>query len=38
MAQDEQENGQYKPAVDLAGDVVETQTAEIDKMTSLLGS
>jgi uncharacterized protein (DUF305 family) len=38
MAQAEQENGQYKPAVDLAGDVVDTQTAEIEKMESLLGS
>ena len=38
MAQDQQEEGQYKPAVDLAGDVVETQTAEIDKMQALLGS
>jgi uncharacterized protein (DUF305 family) len=38
MAQEQQENGQYKPAVDLAGDVVDTQTAEIEKMKSLLGS
>lgn len=38
MAQEEQDNGQYKPAVDLAGVVVETQTAEIDKMKTLLGS
>lgn len=38
MAQEEQDNGQYKPAVDLAGAVVETQTAEIDKMKTLLGS
>lgn len=38
MAQEEQDNGQYKPAVDLAGGVVETQTAEIDKMKTLLGS
>lgn len=38
MAQEEQDNGQYKPAVDLAGGVVETQTAEIDEMKTLLGS
>jgi uncharacterized protein (DUF305 family) len=38
MAEDQQDDGQYKPAVDLAGDVVETQTTEIEKMTSLLGS
>jgi uncharacterized protein (DUF305 family) len=38
MARDHQENGQYKPAVDLAGDVVDTQTAEIEKMKALLGS
>ena len=38
MAQEEQDNGQYKPAVDLAGGVVETQTAQIDKMKTLLGS
>ncbi len=38
MAQDQQEKGQYKPAVDLAGNVVDTQTAEIEKMKSLLGS
>jgi uncharacterized protein (DUF305 family) len=31
MAQEQQENGQYKPAVDLAGDVVDTQTAEIEE-------
>lgn len=38
MAEDQQENGQYKPAVDLAGDVVDTQTTEIDTMKTLLGS
>lgn len=38
MAQDEQDNGRYKPAVDLAGDVVATQTAEIDAMLMLLDS
>jgi uncharacterized protein (DUF305 family) len=38
MAQEEQDNGQYKPAVDLAGAVVETQTTEIDTMKTLLGA
>ena len=38
MAQDLQDDGQYKAAVDLAGDVVDTQTVEIDKMNALLGS
>lgn len=38
MAQDQQGEGRYKPAVDLAGTVVETQTAEIDTMNALLGS
>lgn len=38
MAQDQQENGQYKPALDLARNVIDTQTAEIEQMTSLLGS
>lgn len=38
MAQEEQDNGQYKPAVDLARAVVETQTAEINKMKTLLDS
>ncbi len=38
MAEDEQDNGRYQPAVELAGDVVDTQTAEIDKMETLLGS
>jgi uncharacterized protein (DUF305 family) len=38
MARDQQQNGQYKPAVDLAGDVVDTQTAEIEKMKALLGT
>jgi uncharacterized protein (DUF305 family) len=37
MAKDQQQNGQYKPAVDLAGAVVDTQTAEIEKMKGLLG-
>ena len=38
MAEDQQDNGQYKAAVDLAGDVVDTQTVEIDTMNTLLGS
>jgi uncharacterized protein (DUF305 family) len=38
MAQDEQDDGQYRPAIDLAGNVVDTQTAEIDQMQTLLGS
>ena len=38
MAEDQQDNGQYKAAVDLAGNVVDTQTAEIDTMNTLLGS
>jgi uncharacterized protein (DUF305 family) len=38
MAQDEQADGQYRPAVDLAGNVVDTQTAEIEQMKTLLGS
>jgi uncharacterized protein (DUF305 family) len=38
MAQQQQEEGQYEPAVDLAGDVIDTQTAEIEDMEALLGS
>ena len=38
MAEAEQDDGQYEPAVDLAGEIVDTQTAEIDTMTTLLGS
>ncbi len=38
MAQTEQSDGQYQDAVDLAGSVVDTQTAEIDQMKALLGS
>jgi uncharacterized protein (DUF305 family) len=38
MAQQQQEDGQYEPAVDLAGDVIDTQTAEIEDMEALLGS
>ena len=38
MARDQREDGRYAPAVDLAGDVIDTQTAEIEQMRSLLGS
>jgi uncharacterized protein (DUF305 family) len=36
MAKDEQRDGQYKPAVDLAGTIVESQSAEIATMKGLL--
>ena len=36
MAQGEQEDGQFKDTVDLAGQVIETQTAQIDTMKELL--
>ena len=38
MAQTEQEDGRFKDGVDLAGQVVTTQTAEIDAMKNLLDS
>lgn len=38
MAQAELDEGQYKPSVELAGDVVDSQSAEIDQMKALLGS
>lgn len=38
MAEAQQADGQYRPAVELAGTVVETQTAEIELMQGLLGS
>lgn len=38
MAEAEQSDGQFKDAVDLAGNVVESQSAEIDQMKALLGS
>lgn len=38
MAQTEQRDGQFKDTVDLAGQVIKTQTAEIDTMKQLLGS
>lgn len=37
MAGAEQEEGQYRPAVELAGDIVSSQSAEIETMQSLLG-
>ena len=36
MAEAEQADGQYEPAVDLAGEIQESQTAEIEKMQGLL--
>lgn len=36
MAKTEQSDGQYKPAVDLAGDIVESQSAEVETMRGLL--
>ncbi|CUR59849.1 Lipoprotein [metagenome] len=38
MAQTEQSDGRFKDAVDLAGQVITTQTAEIETMKELLGS
>lgn len=38
MAKAEQADGQYKPAVDLAGDIMTSQTAEIEEMEALLDS
>ena len=35
MAETETQQGQYKPAVDLAGDIVESQSAEIETMEGL---
>ena len=37
MAEDQQAGGQYRPAVELAGTIVDTQTAEIETMQELLG-
>ena len=36
MAKDEQEDGAFSPAVDLAEDIAAGQTAEVDQMTDLL--
>lgn len=38
MAQAETEDGQYEPAVDLAEDIIDTQSAEIEAMEALLPS
>ena len=38
MAETAQEDGQYKPAIELATDIVESQSAEIERMEDLLGS
>jgi uncharacterized protein (DUF305 family) len=37
MAQTEEADGRYKPAVDMAKDIQKSQTAEIDKMKELMG-
>jgi uncharacterized protein (DUF305 family) len=38
MAETEQEDGQFKDAVELAGEIVDGQTEQIDTMKNLLGS
>ena len=38
MAETETEDGQYKPAIDLAEDIIASQTAEIEAMEGLLDS
>lgn len=38
MAEAEQADGRYAPAIELAGEVAESQTAEIERMEQLLGS
>lgn len=38
MAKSEQEDGRYKPAVDLAGDIVDSQSQEVATMQDLLRS
>ena len=38
MAQAQVDDGQYQPAIDLAEDIVASQTAEIETMEGLLGS
>ena len=38
MAQDQTEDGQYKPAIDLAEDIATSQTSQIETMKGLLGS
>ena len=37
MATTETEDGQYKPAIDLANDIITSQTEEIETMSGLLG-
>lgn len=37
MSETEQDEGRFKPAVDLAGTIIESQTTEIDTMEKLLG-
>ncbi|MER6971257.1 DUF305 domain-containing protein [Nocardioides sp. NPDC000445] len=37
MSETQQDEGRFKPAVDLAGTIIESQTAEIDTMEKLLG-
>jgi uncharacterized protein (DUF305 family) len=37
MSETEQDEGRFKPAVDLAGTIIESQTKEIDTMEKLLG-
>jgi uncharacterized protein (DUF305 family) len=37
MSETEQDEGRFKPAVDLAGTIIESQTEEIDTMEKLLG-
>lgn len=37
MAETEQEDGRFQPAVDLAGDIIASQSAEIERMEALLG-
>ena len=36
MATTEQEDGQYAPAIDLAGQIIDSQTKEIETMNGLL--
>ncbi|MDF9717824.1 DUF305 domain-containing protein [Nocardioides sp. ChNu-153] len=38
MAEAEQDNGQFQPAIDLAADITASQTAEIETMQALLNS
>ena len=38
MAEAHRSEGRYEPAVDLAGEIAESQSAEIERMRSLIGS